>query len=100
MRKTLILIMLAVFACLNMAAQSSDNGDGTFSFKPDNTITRAEVVTVVNRVTGRAADQDYINKNLEVLDRFTDLKTNSHWAFYDILSAANTIQCADCPHLD
>ena len=31
MRKTLILIMLAVFACLNMAAQSSDNGDGTFT---------------------------------------------------------------------
>ena len=61
--------------------------DGTF--KPDINITRAEVVTVVNRVTGRAADQDYINKNLEVLDRFTDLKTNSHWAFYDIIEAAN-----------
>ena len=70
------------------------------TFMPDINITRAEVVTVVNRVTGRTADQDYINKNLEVLDRFTDLKTNSHWAFYDILSAANTIQCADCPHLD
>ena len=61
--------------------------DGTF--KPDINITRAEVVTVVNRVTGRTADQDYINKNLEVLDRFTDLKTNSHWAFYDIIEAAN-----------
>jgi len=61
--------------------------DGTF--KPDINITRAEVVTVVNRVTGCTADEAYINKNLEVLDRFTDLKTNSHWAFYDILSAAN-----------
>jgi len=61
--------------------------DGTF--KPDINITRAEVVTVVNRVTGRVADTDYINKNLEVLDRFTDLKTNSHWAFYDIIEAAN-----------
>ena len=67
--------------------------DGTF--KPDINITRAEVVTVVNRVTGRTADQDYINKNLEVLDRFTDLKTNSHWAFYDIIEAANDHMATD-----
>ena len=53
------------------------------------------MVTVVNRVTGRAADQDYINKNLEVLDRFTDLKTNSHWAFYDIIEAANDHMATD-----
>ena len=72
--------------------------DGTF--KPDINITRAEVVTVVNRVIGCRADKEYINDNLEVLDRFTDVKSDTHWAFYDILSAANTIQCADCPHLD
>ena len=61
--------------------------DGTF--KPDINITRAEVVTVVNRVIGCAADKEYINENLEVLDRFTDVKSDTHWAFYDIISASN-----------
>lgn len=31
MKRTLILTLLAALACLNMAAQSSDNGDGTFT---------------------------------------------------------------------
>ena len=61
--------------------------DGTF--KPDINITRAEVVTVVNRVIGCKADKEYINENLEVLDRFTDIKSDTHWAFYDIISSAN-----------
>lgn len=70
------------------------------TFRPDNNITRAEVVTVVNHATGRIADEGYINKNLSSLNKFTDLKNNSHWAFYAILSAANTIQCVNCPHID
>ena len=76
------------------------NGYADGSFKPDTNITRAEVVTVVNRMTGRTADKEYINDNLSVLNKFTDLKNNAHWAYYDILSAANTIQCANCPHID
>ena len=31
--------------------------------------------------------------------QFSDV-SSTHWAYYAILSAANTIQCADCPHLD
>lgn len=31
MRRTLILTMFAITTCMNMAAQSSDNGDGTFT---------------------------------------------------------------------
>ncbi len=65
------------------------NGYADGTFKPDIFITRAEVVTVVNRATGRVADSSYINKNLEVLNKFTDLKNNSYWAFYDIMEAAN-----------
>lgn len=65
------------------------NGYADGTFKPDINITRAEVVTVVNRVIGCSADKEYINDNLEVLDRFTDVKSDTHWAFYDILSAAN-----------
>lgn len=60
------------------------------SFKPDNNITRAEVVAVVNRVTGRAADTEYISKNLSKLNRFDDLSDKGYWAYYPIIEAANT----------
>lgn len=65
------------------------NGYADGSFKPDINITRAEVVTVVNRATGRNADKEYVNENLTKLNKFTDLKSNTHWAWYDILEAAN-----------
>ena len=60
------------------------------SFKGDNAITRAEVVTVVNKATDRIANEGYINKNLSLLNKFTDLKNNLHWAFYAIAEASNT----------
>ena len=66
------------------------NGYADGTFKGDNAITRAEVVTVVNKATGRIADEGYINKNLSLLNKFTDLKDNSHWAFYAIEESANT----------
>ena len=66
------------------------NGYADGTFKGDNAITRAEVVTVVNKATGRIADEGYINKNLSSLNKFTDLKNNSHWAFYAIAESANT----------
>ena len=46
--------------------------DGTF--RPNNTITRAEVTTIVNRMLGRAADKDYVDDN---------------WAYYNIVEATN-----------
>ena len=61
--------------------------DGTFKGEAD--ITRAEVVTVVNRVLGRKADKSYIDKNLSLLTQFKDVSTR-HWAYYDIMEAANT----------
>lgn len=60
------------------------------TFKPDNNITRAEVVAIVNRVTDRAADTEYINKNMSAVNKFTDLKDKSYWAWSDIIEAANT----------
>ena len=66
------------------------NGYADGTFKGDSNITRAEVVTVVNRATGRTPDKEYINENLSVLDKFTDLKDNKAWFFYDIMEAANT----------
>lgn len=62
-------------------------GDGTF--RADRYITRAEVVTIVNRLLGRYADEDYIDANLRRLNTFPDV-SESHWAYYDVMEAANT----------
>ena len=62
-------------------------GDGTF--RADRYITRAEVVTIVNRLLGRYADEDFIDANLRRLNTFPDV-TEKHWAYYDVLEAANT----------
>lgn len=61
--------------------------DGTF--KPDDYITRAEVVTVVNRMLDRSADVEFINNNFSELTHFTDLNDKNYWAFYEIYEAAN-----------
>ncbi len=70
------------------------NGYADGTFKGNNNITRAEVVTVTNHATGRTADKDYINKNVSTLNKFTDLKNNAHWAYYEIMEAANTHKAA------
>ena len=62
--------------------------DGTF--RPDNKITRAEVVTIVNRVTERNADEDFIDKHISDLLNFTDVKDKGYWAYHSIVEAANT----------
>jgi hypothetical protein len=62
--------------------------DGTF--QGDRDITRAEVVTIVNRLLGREADRAYIDANLSSLNRFSDLKNAYYWAYYNIMEAANS----------
>ena len=66
------------------------NGYADGTFKGDNAITRAEVVTVVNRATGRKADESYITKNVSVLNKFTDIRNNSMWYYADVMESANT----------
>ncbi len=61
-----------------------DNGNGTFSFKPDNTITRAEVVTVINRARGRDTAATNVAKNVNKI--FVDVD-RTHWAFGNIAEA-------------
>lgn len=61
-------------------------GDGTFH--ADDNITRAEVVTLVNRMLDREADKEYVAKNLRNLNTFSDM-TESHWAYYAVIEAAN-----------
>ena len=65
-----------------------DNGDGTFSFKPDNTITRAEVVKVINNALGRSSTAESV-KAAGCNNKFADL-SEAFWGYADILDAANT----------
>ncbi len=61
-----------------------DNGNGTFSFRPDNTITRAEVVTVINRARSESKTNDVLTSDIVLL--FTDVDI-THWAFANIAEA-------------
>lgn len=60
--------------------------DGTF--RPNDTITRAEVTTIANRMLGRAADQTYVDGHQDQLRAFPDV-TKGYWAYYDITEATN-----------
>ena len=69
--------------------------DGTF--RPDNYITRAEAVTLVDRASGRIPDTDYIRTNISDLKRFSDVR-DTHWAYGSVMEAANAhdyIQAGD-----
>ncbi len=61
------------------------NGDGTFSFKPDATITRAEVVKVINNAYGKKCSADGIFESAKT--KFSDVP-ETHWAFADIIDAS------------
>lgn len=66
------------------------NGYEGNTFKPDNKITRAEVVTIINRMTGRNAEAEFENADLSGLIIFSDVADESaHWAFYDVVEASN-----------
>lgn len=60
--------------------------DGTF--RPNTTIARAEVTTIVNRMLGRSADEDYVNQHEDDLRLFPDVSTD-YWAYYQIVEATN-----------
>lgn len=60
--------------------------DGTF--RPNNTITRAEVTTITNRMLGRAADEDFVDRHADELRQFPDVD-KSYWAYDQIMEAAN-----------
>jgi len=69
------------------AASGLVNGYEDNTFRPDNTITRAEVVTVINRLLGLKATEKTISlENLENV--FVDIGT--HWGKLNILMASNS----------
>lgn len=58
------------------------------SFKPEHSITRAEVAAVTCRLLERSADQTYIRSHIGELRTFADV-TESHWAYWYAMEAAN-----------
>lgn len=64
------------------------NGYEDGSFRPNNTITRAEVTTITNRLLDRAADEDYVDAHAGSLRTFSDVSV-SNWAYYNIIEATN-----------
>ena len=60
------------------------NGYGDGSFRPQATITRAEVVTIVNRMLNRTADRNFVDSNATA--QFDDVP-NTYWAYYNIMEA-------------
>ena len=60
--------------------------DGTF--KPEHSITRAEVAAVTCRLLERSADQTYIRSHIGELRSFADV-TENHWAYWYAMEAAN-----------
>lgn len=60
--------------------------DGTF--RPNNTISRSEIVAMTNRVVNRVPDKAKIFANMSSLRVFTDVPA-SNWAFYDVMEACN-----------
>ena len=60
--------------------------DGTF--RPDRYITRAEVVTVTNKMLIRYVDVDFVRANKDIMLHFKDLD-ESHWAYFNIMEATH-----------
>ena len=73
-------------------------GDGTF--KPDQKLTRAEAVTILNSVFGRnTKSNSFANVSESGLKKFSDV-AKSHWAYYEILDASNGHNAAKIEGMD
>ena len=57
------------------------------TFRPNNTITRAEAAAIVNRMLARSADREFVN-NSNAIRSYTDVQT-AHWAYFEIMEATN-----------
>lgn len=71
-------------AVLNAVGFGWITGYSDGSFRPNASITRAEVATIVNRMLDRNADHDFVNGNATA--SFVDVPSN-HWAYYNIMEA-------------
>lgn len=77
--------------CYEAVATAYANGwvsgytDGTF--RPNQTITRAEAVVILNSVLGRSCDLTYVQANAQAALHFTDI-TPGAWYYADVIEAS------------
>ena len=64
------------------------NGYSDNTFRPENTITRAEVTAIVNRMLDRAGDTAYAAAHPNAIKQFTDV-SRLFWGYSDIIEATN-----------
>ncbi len=64
--------------------------DGTF--RPYKSITRTEVIVIVNNMLERIPDEKFIDDNKKELNNFTDLSSD-YWGYYQIMEATNSHTC-------
>ncbi len=77
-------------AAINQAyANGRINGYPDGTFRPNNHITRAEAVTVFNKLYDRSVGLTGLRDVLTGIVPFNDVNV-SHWAYYDIIEASNT----------
>ncbi len=58
------------------------------SFKPDQPITRAEVVAITNRMLNRFADEAYVDAHRDKILQFKDMNKGM-WSYYPVVEATN-----------
>ncbi len=73
-------------AIITLADNKIINGYADGTFRPDAKITRAELVTIINRAFNLIADKYTVDMG-SIVKKFPDI--DSHWAKYQILMAAN-----------
>lgn len=75
-------------AILRASANGIIKGYPDGSFKPDGKVTRAETVTMLNKLSNRYLTLDDLKKNASKIKEFSDVQ-KSHWAYLQIMSAVN-----------
>ncbi|MBU5435614.1 S-layer homology domain-containing protein [Pseudoflavonifractor sp. MSJ-37] len=64
------------------------NGYVDNTFRPHNTVTRAEVTVIVNKMLARRADKDFVADHIHNMRTFNDVDS-SFWAYHYIMEATN-----------
>lgn len=62
--------------------------DSATAYQPNGAISRAEVVSIVNKMLGRSADAAFLAKGADGLKAFTDVKADDS-CYLDVMEAAN-----------
>lgn len=62
------------------------------SFQPEQPITRAEVVSIANRMQDRPTDKAFVSEHLRDMQTFSDLTDEHYWAYHAILAATNSYE--------